>query len=66
MSFAKTIEISADSTQNFDDAIKQGVKKANETLENLKGVWVKDQEILLNDGSIAGYRVHLKVTFQLS
>lgn len=66
MSFAKTIEISADSTQNFDDAIKQGVKKANETLENLKGVWVKDQEILLNEGNIAGYRVHLKVTFQLT
>ena len=65
MSFAKTIEISADSTQNFDDAIKQGVKKANETLENMKGVWVKDQDVLLNDGNIAGYRVHLKVTFQV-
>ena len=66
MSFAKTIEISADSTQNFDDAITQGVKKAGETLENMKGVWVKDQEVLLNNGDIAGYRVHLKVTFQVS
>ena len=65
MSFAKTVEISADSTQSFDDAIRQGVQKANETLDNMKGVWVKDQEVLLNDGSIAGYRVHLKVTFQV-
>lgn len=66
MSFAKTVEISADSKQNFDDAIKQGVKKAGETIENMKGVWVKDQEVLLNDGDIAGYRVHLKITFQVS
>ena len=66
MSFAKTVEISADSNQSFDDAIKQGVKKAGETIENMKGVWVKDQEVLLNDGNIAGYRVHLKVTFQVS
>ena len=66
MSVAKTIELSAESTQNFDDAIRQGVKKASETLENLKGVWVKDQEVLLSNGSISGYRVHLKVTFQLN
>lgn len=66
MSIAKTVEISADSKQNFDDAIKQGVKKAGETIENMKGVWVKDQEVLLNDGDIAGYRVHLKITFQVS
>ncbi len=66
MAVAKTIEISADSTQGFDDAIRQGVEKANASLDNLKSVWVKDQEVLLNDGSIAGYRVHMKATFALS
>lgn len=66
MSVAKTIEISADSTHGFDDAIRQGVEKANSSLENLKSVWVKDQEVLLDDGRIAGYRVHMKATFALS
>jgi dodecin len=63
---AKTIEISADSPNNCEDAIQEGVKKAGSTLEHIQRAWVKDQIVLLNEGKIEGYRVHMQVTFRLN
>ena len=65
MSIARTTEIVAESTVSFDDAIKQGVKRANKTLENVKGAWIKDQKIICEKGKIKAYRVNMKVTFVL-
>ena len=44
----------------------QGVERANKTLENVKGAWVKDQEVTIDNGKISGYKVILKVTFVLT
>lgn len=63
MSFAKTIELSSESEEGFHDAVRRGVERANRTLENVKSVWVKDEEVLVDGGAIQGYRAHLKVTF---
>jgi flavin-binding protein dodecin len=65
MSVARVTEIIAASTEGFDDAIKVGVARAAKTLKNVKGAWVQDQELVLDDGKIKEYRVHLKVTFIL-
>ena len=65
MSFAKVIEMSAHSTESFQDAAKRGAEKANERLDHVQSVWVKDHEITMNDGQITGYKVHLKVTFEM-
>lgn len=63
MSVAKTIEISAESSQGFGDAIQKGITRANETVKNVEGAWVKDQQVVVKNGKITTYRVHLKVTF---
>ena len=65
MSVAKVVEISAQSPEGFEDAIRQGIAKAKETVRNITGAWVKEQSVALNDGEIVGYRVDLKVTFLL-
>jgi hypothetical protein len=65
MSVARVSEIIASSPTSFDDAIKAGIARAVKTLKNVKGAWVQDQELILDDGSIKEYRVHLKVTFVL-
>lgn len=65
MSISKTIEITANSKKGFDDAIKQGVEKAAETLENITGAWVMDQSLKVNKGKIAEYIVRMKLTFVL-
>ena len=66
MSVAKVTEIIASSPMSFDDAIKNGIARAHQTLTNLKTAWIQEQQVLLNDdGQITEYRVQLKITFVL-
>lgn len=65
MSVAKIIEISCESTQSFEDAIKQGIAKASESLHNIKGAWVKEQQVVVEKSKVTLFRVDLKVTFVL-
>lgn len=66
MSIARVTEIKASSTRSFDDAVRTGIERASKTLENVKGAWVAEQEVVVNDGRIAEYRVLMKVTFLLN
>ena len=63
MSVAKVSEISATSTKSFEDAIKQGIARANKTLRNVRGAWIKEQQVLVSKGSITEYQVNMMVTF---
>jgi flavin-binding protein dodecin len=65
MSVAKVTEIIASSSKGFDDAVEQGVKRADKTLKNIKSVWIKDQKAIVDDGKISEYRVTMKVSFVL-
>jgi len=65
MSVAKVTEISSGSETSFEDAIEKGIAKATETVRNIRGAWVKEQQVKVEDGKITEYRVDLKVTFVL-
>lgn len=65
MSVAKVIEISAESQNSFDDAIKSGLKKAAASVDGIQSAWIKDQIVLTENGAVSGYRVHMSVTFRL-
>jgi len=65
MSVAKVVEITAESPQSFEAAIKLGIERANQTLKNLQTAWVKEQTVVIREGRPAAYRVDLKVTFLL-
>jgi len=65
MSIAKTIEITASSKEGFDDAIKLGVAKAAESLENITSAWVMDQSVKVSNGKVCEYEVRMKLTFIL-
>ena len=65
MSVASITELSVSSSKSFEDAIEKGVKRANETLDNVEGAWVQDMKVTCKNGKIDEYRVNLKVTFVL-
>ena len=65
MSVAKIIEVISQSKVSFDDAIKQGVARASETVSGVASAWVKDQSVEVTNGKVTGYSVTLKVTFVL-
>lgn len=65
MSVAKVIEISAESQNGFEDAIKNGIDTASRSVENIKGAWVSEQKVHVENGRVTGYRVDMRVTFAL-
>jgi flavin-binding protein dodecin len=66
MSVAKVIELSAESPKSFEDAVRQGIDRAGQTLQNIQSAWIKEQQVMINGQKIVGYRVILKVTFVLN
>jgi len=65
MSVARITEISSSSNESFEDAIKQGVARAAETLHGIRSAWVKEQEVQVENGQISAYKVIIKITFVL-
>ncbi len=66
MAVARVTEIISSSKKSFDHAIKKGVKRASRTLRNVQSAWVKDQNVIIEDGEVVEYRVLLKITFILA
>ena len=65
MSVAKISEISSTSDKSFEDAMKQGITRANKSLRNVKGAWIKEQQLDIEDGKVTRYRVNMLITFIL-
>ncbi len=65
MSVAKVTELSCSSAVSFEDAIQKGIERADKTLDKVKGAWVNEMKVEVEDGKVTGYRVNLKVTFVL-
>jgi len=66
MAVAKVTEIIASATKSFEDAIQVGIARANKTLRNVRGAWVKEQKVIVENGNITEYRVDMRVTFVLT
>ena len=65
MSVAKVIELTSTSAKSFEDAIQKGLARADKTLKNVEGAWIKEQKVMVTDGKIKAYRVNMLVTFVL-
>ncbi len=60
---AKVIELSASSPESFGDAIRRGLARACQSVEDVRGAWIKEQKVMVENGRISEYRVDMKVTF---
>jgi dodecin len=65
MAVARITEISSTSNKSFEDAIRQGVSRATQTLRNVRSAWVKEQQVRVDGERIAEFQVNLMVTFVL-
>jgi flavin-binding protein dodecin len=57
MSVARVTEITSSSTKSFEDAIQVGISRANKTLQNVRGAWIQDQKVVVENGKITEYRL---------
>lgn len=64
-SVARVTEITASSTKSFDDAVRRGIARAQKTLDGVRGAWIQNYKVEIENGEIVEYRVNMKVTFVL-
>ena len=66
MSIAKVIEISSSSPKGIEDAVRDGLKRASKTINNIKGAWVNDIKVVTDDGGkVMEWRVNMRINFVL-
>ncbi len=65
MSVAKVTELSCSSNDSFEDAIRQGIDRANKTLRGVKSAWVKEQRVNVGQDGTVEFQANILVTFVL-
>ena len=65
MSVARVTELSCTSTESFEDAIRQGIDRANKTLRGVRSAWVKEQRVMVNRENAIEFQANILVTFVL-
>ena len=65
MSVARVTELSCTSTESFEDAIREGIERANKTLRGVRSAWVKEQRVMVTGENSLEFQVNILVTFVL-
>lgn len=65
MAVASVSRITAASPQGFDDAVREGIERANKTVRGITGAHVLEQKVKVSNGRIEEFRVTMEVTFIL-
>ena len=65
MPVVKVIEVLAQSEEGWEDAVDQALEEASKSVRNIKSIYVKDFQAIVEDGEIVAYRVNTKISFQV-
>jgi len=65
MSVMKSVEIMADSTKSFEDAIENAVERTAKSVNNIRSAYVNSQSVVVNDGKVQAFRVNVNITFEV-
>jgi hypothetical protein len=65
MSVARVTELSCTSSESFEEAIKEGINRANKTLRQVRSAWVKEQRVTVSREGAIEFQANILVTFVL-
>jgi dodecin len=65
MAIHKVIEVISQSEKSWEDAAHLAVADAARTVKNIKSIWVKNFEAVVENGKITRYRVNGHITFEV-
>ena len=65
MSVVKFIELSGRSSESFEDAVRQTVERASQTIRNIQSVWVKEFEGVVENNQVTQFQVVVQISFLL-
>jgi hypothetical protein len=61
----KTIELTGSSTESSDQAIKNAIEKASESVKNIHWFQVTDTRGYVEDGAVRHWQVTIKLGFRI-
>lgn len=61
----KVVELVADSSKGWQDAIENAVARAAETIDDISGVEVKNLTATVSNGKVTEYKADLHVAFRV-
>ncbi len=65
MGIVKVIELLAQSDKSWEDATQQALMHASRTVRNIKSIYVKDMQAIVENDRIVQYRINAKVSFSI-
>lgn len=65
MSVLRVTEIVATSEKSWQDAVENGLERADKTIRNIRGVDVTSWKAEVKDGKIEEYRAVMKIAFEV-
>jgi flavin-binding protein dodecin len=63
MAVVKVIEILAESQESWEAAAQEAVAEAAKTVRNIKSIYIKELQAIVEGNEIARYRVNAKISF---
>lgn len=63
MAIVKVIELLAESQDGWEAATQEAVTEAAKTVRNIKSVYIKEFQAIVEGNEIVNYRVNAKVSF---
>jgi flavin-binding protein dodecin len=63
MPVVKVIEVLAESSEGWEAATQEAVTEAAKTVRNIKSVYIKEFQAIVEGDKIARYRVNAKISF---
>jgi dodecin len=63
MPVVKVIEILAESPQSWEAATRVALEEATKSVRNIKSIYVKEFQAIVEDDQIVNYRVNVKIAF---
>ena len=65
MAILKVIEVLAESDKSWDEAAKEAIREASETLENIRSIYIQDFQATVDNNKIVKYRINAKISFEI-
>lgn len=63
MSIVKVIEVLAESDKGWEDAAEQALNDASKSVRNIKSIYIKEFQAIVENDKIASYRINAKISF---
>jgi flavin-binding protein dodecin len=65
MTILKVIEVLTESSKSWEDAAQEAVNEGAKTVENIRSIYIKDFQAVVENNKITKYRVTAKLSFEI-